>query len=178
MSPRPAHHVHVFRTQRRADNDERLALAIENELDALADLKAVRLCERLAENDLLVTVIRESRTSNQTQAVDGAVETGHRRRYQTAADRPRLIRQIEDDAEDDARFERGDARQIGHPLDDAEGRLLDVDPEVGETVVAIVRSLAALENALRRTHPDKRPRADRDNDHHRQQRPNVVAKVA
>ena len=70
----PLHRVDVLGADRRAHDHEGLCPAVQDHLDVIARLQVVRTGEGLADDDLLVAVVREARTSNQVHPVDDAVE--------------------------------------------------------------------------------------------------------
>ena len=71
-------------------------------------------------------------------------------RNQAPGERPNRVIKIEQHVEDDPGLQIGDLRKLGDALDGAERRLLEVDPEIGEPVIAVVRRLGGFEYALGR----------------------------
>jgi hypothetical protein len=140
--------VDVLRADRGANDDERFLAAVQDHLDAVAGLEMVRPRERFADDDLLVPAVRKARSADQVHPVDDAVEPAGRNADEPPGHRRGRLSHVEDHVEDDARLDSGDAGHIGDMGHGGQRHLLQVDPHVGEAVLAIVVALAVLQDPL------------------------------
>ena len=85
---------------------------------------------------------------------------------------------VENDVEDDAGFHGCHAGDLLDPLDRDQGHLLDIHPEIGEAVLAVVIALGVTQDPLRRQEAGKGAHANGDDGDDRKENPRAAAEVS
>ena len=152
---------HVFRRERDADDLQRLALAVDNRHDRIADVHAVFFDECFAGEHFVVAAERKLPTAADVDLVEGRLAR-HRQRDQLSDRGLVQPRHIERHTFDDPRLQLGNAGHFVESVDDRVRRPLHAGKHFRETISLVERGPRDFQRMQDGTRIDERGHAGRD----------------